>query len=155
MATGKGVSPVGVSLGALLLAGLACSEPFVGDTGIRRFGFDMWDVHCPSGLRVLLEKDSAAKVVGIVTVVGAGSADDPPGQEGLAHFVEHLAFRARHRGGPPVWDDLSRLGASGVNAFTEFDSTTYHEYAPKDQLTALLQLESDRFSDPMEGIDQA
>ncbi|HVR62376.1 MAG TPA: pitrilysin family protein, partial [Polyangia bacterium] len=136
------------------LAALSCSQPFIGDTGIRRFGFDLWDVHCPSGLRVVFEKDSAAGAIGVVTVVGVGSAEDPPGKEGLAHLVEHLAFRARHRQGPTVWDQMERLGATDLNAGTTFEATTYHEFAAKSRLDAILQLEGDRFTNPLEAVDE-
>ncbi|MEA2699319.1 MAG: zinc protease [Myxococcales bacterium] len=145
------VGVLGLGLG---LPGLSCSEPFIGDTGIRRFGFDLWDVRCPSGMRVLFEKDTAAKVVGMVTVVGVGSAADPPGKEGLAHFVEHLTFRARHRDGPSVWTQFGRLGATGMNAVTAFDATTYYEFVAKDLLNDMVQTESDRFSNPLEGLDE-
>src|SRR5258708_19438485 len=138
----------------LTVVGWCRSEPCMGGSGIRRFGFDLGDVRCPSGLRVLFEKDAAAGVIGMVTVVGVGSASDPPGKEGLAHFVEHLAFRARHRQGPSVWTQLVRWGATGVNASTDFEATTYHEFAPKERLESLVQLESDRFTNPLEGVDE-
>jgi hypothetical protein len=36
---------------------LACgTAPFKGDSGIKPLNFDLWDVHCPSGLRVIFER---------------------------------------------------------------------------------------------------
>jgi zinc protease len=120
---------------AALAAGLAscASQPFRGDTGIRPFAFDLWDVHCPSGLRVIFERAPGTYTAGVTAVVGAGSVQDPPGKEGLAHLVEHLTFRAFNQGdrtdGAPLRARLWSLGAS-FNAETELDDTTYHEFAP-------------------------
>ena len=33
-------------------------------------------------------------VAGVVLTVDVGSVDDPPGRHGMAHTLEHLAFRA-------------------------------------------------------------
>jgi zinc protease len=83
----------------------------------------------------------------------AGSVDDPPGKEGLAHLVEHLAFRCRVAGGT-VWQ---RLQADGVlfNAFTTHDATVYFETGKPEQLRSLVTLEIERMRDPLAGVTQA
>src|SRR5262245_40625818 len=111
--------------------------PFQGDTGIRPFAFDLWDVHCPSGLRVIFERAPGSRVAGVTTVVGAGSHQDPPGREGLAHLVEHLTFRAHGPGAAPMRVRLWEMGAS-YNADTRFDATTYHAVLPRDNLPQLV-----------------
>ncbi|HTA17951.1 MAG TPA: hypothetical protein VK989_01580, partial [Polyangia bacterium] len=67
---------------ALLAAGVAscASQPFRGDSGIKAFSFDLWDVHCPSGLRVIFERAPGANTVAVTEVVGAGSVEDPTGR---------------------------------------------------------------------------
>jgi zinc protease len=80
---------------AAALAISCAALPFRGESGIRPLSFDLWDVHCPSGLRVIVERAPGSQVAGVTTVVGAGSRQDPPGREGLAHLVEHLTFRAQ------------------------------------------------------------
>lgn len=138
---------------ALIGAGASCAgSPQRGDTGIRALGFDLWDVHCPSGMRVIFERAPGSNMVGVTTVVGVGSRSDPPGREGLAHVVEHLAFRGHGADQPEV--DL-RLGAAGAyhNAFTNFDDTTYYELAPAASLQSLLQLEGERLLAPLDGVD--
>src|SRR3954464_14830693 len=55
---------------------------------LRTFAF-------PSGLRVVVEKDTRTPLAGVFVVVGSGSSSDPKGKEGLAHYVEHLAFQSR------------------------------------------------------------
>jgi zinc protease len=153
----RGVPGVrGRALAAVLAATVVscAARPFVGDTGIRPFAFDLWDVHCPSGLRVIFERAPGALTAGVTAVVGAGSAEDPAGREGLAHLVEHLTFRARNADSQPLRARLWSVGAD-YNAETGFDETTYHAFAPGQSLRALLQLEAARLLDPLQGLDEA
>src|SRR2546423_11477367 len=55
---------------------------------LRTFAF-------PSGLRVVVEKDTRTPLAGVFAVVGSGSSSDPKGKEGLAHYVEHLALPSK------------------------------------------------------------
>ena len=64
----------------------------------------------------------------------AGSADERPGEAGLAHFHEHMLFKGTQRRG--VGQIASEIeGAGGrINAYTSFDVTVYHATLPSDQL---------------------
>ena len=130
------------------------TTPLNGDTGIRPFAFDLWDVHCPSGLRVLFERAPSAYTAGVTVVVGSGSTEDPPGLEGLAHLVEHLVFRGRDDKDVPFEQRLWEMGASN-NAETDFDTTTFHAFLPGQSLRRLVQTASDRLMDPLRRIDEA
>lgn len=116
---------------------------------MRNISYPMRDIRFPSGLRVLAEQDTRAPVVGLVLVVGAGSSSDPPGKEGLAHYVEHLAFRSRPFGNLSVARMLDKAGAGQWNAFTSLDETVYWEIGPKEALGSLLQLEGTRMALPV------
>jgi zinc protease len=136
-----------------LCGAVACATQLRGDTGIRPFGFDLYDQPCPSGLHVIFERAPGAQLAGVVTIVGTGSLQDPPGRDGLAHFVEHLLFRAAHApDSVPVRVRLEALGAS-YNAFTSLDQTLYHSFAPYQSLRDLLVIDGQRFVDPLAGID--
>ena len=50
----------------------------------------------PSGLRLLLFP-STSQVIYCGIVVAAGTRHELPGEEGLAHFCEHLAFKGTRR----------------------------------------------------------
>lgn len=143
-------------IGAACVAlALSCgTTPFKGDSGIKPLKFELWDVHCPSGLRVLFERAPGATTSAVVAVVGAGAVEDPPGREGLAHLVEHLTFRAHGPGEGALWPRLWALGAS-FNAATDFEDTTYHEVAPAARLPQVLATEGRRLLDPLEGVDEA
>ncbi len=135
--------------------GASCATtPFRGDTGIKPFAFDLWDVHCPSGLRVVIERTPGSPVVGVTTLVGVGSRQDPEGRDGLAHVVEHLTFRSHLPGQPILWDRVLALGGT-FNGHTDFDSTTYETYGPKDSLRGLLEIEGQRLAQPLVGVDEA
>ncbi|MCE9667684.1 insulinase family protein [Myxococcus stipitatus] len=142
--------------GVVLVASLLCacaSLPPRGQVVMRDVSFPLRDFRMPSGLRVVVEQDRRAPVVAVVTVVGAGGSSDPAGKEGLAHVVEHLAFRSRPAaGGMPAETRQEELGAGHANAFTSLDYTLYQTLAPKESLPDLLKLEGQRLSSPLGGI---
>ncbi|NTX59486.1 insulinase family protein [Myxococcus sp. CA051A] len=131
----------------------ACSTlPQRGQVVMRDVSFPLRDFRMPSGLRVVVEQDTRAPVVAVVALVGTGGSSDPVGKEGLAHVVEHLAFRSRHAGSPSVWTRLEDVGAGQFNAFTSLDHTLYQTLAPKESLAALLKMEGQRMSAPLAGV---
>jgi zinc protease len=105
-----------------------------------------------SGLRVGVESVGGGAVAAVL-VVGSGAGADPRGQEGLAHLVEHLVFRAHGPGEPALADRLARLGAT-YNAETELETTRFHELAPAQTMPALLVIAGERLLRPLEGVDQ-
>jgi zinc protease len=139
-----------------VLGAVACATtPFRGDTGIKAFNFDLWDIHCPSGLRVIVERAPGSKWAAVTTVVGAGGVQDPEGREGLAHVVEHLTIMHSH--GPneaPMEYRLVRLGTR-ERAFTSVDETVYPHLVPATLLASLLDDEGRRLADPLAGLDEA
>ena len=74
-----------------------------------------------SGLRVVMFERPGARRFAATMAVRAGAQDDPPGMDGLAHLVEHLAFA-----GPNSAHvlDLARRGLV-FNAETGWDRTRY------------------------------
>jgi zinc protease len=112
--------------------------------------FKQRDFPLGSGLRMLVQEDHSAPLVAVVAVYGVGSGGDPGGQEGLAHLVEHLTFRAR-AGDQTVAARLRHIGAS-YNAGTATDTTTYHALARREHLEELLELERHRLSQPLAGV---
>ncbi|WP_415835091.1 M16 family metallopeptidase [Corallococcus soli] len=105
-----------------------------------------------SGLRVVVERDARSPVVAMVAVVGAGGTSDPAGKQGLAHLVEHLAFRSRLTGSASVKARMEAAGAGYSNGSTNLDYTTYETMAPKEALATLVKLEGQRLSAPIAGI---
>ncbi|MBF2099349.1 MAG: insulinase family protein [Gloeomargaritaceae cyanobacterium C42_A2020_066] len=50
-----------------------------------------------NGLRVVVMERHQAPVVSLITYAQVGSVDEPPGQTGIAHVLEHLAFKGTSR----------------------------------------------------------
>jgi len=97
----------------------------------------------PNGLGVLLLESHAAPVAEIEIWANVGSADERPGEEGLAHFHEHMLFKGTERRG--VGEVAAEVeGAGGrINAFTSFDVTCYHATLPSAELPVGLDVLSD------------
>lgn len=122
------------------------------DLVLEDVAFPLRELRYPSGLRVVAERDARSPVVGTFLVVGAGSSSDPKGKEGLAHYIEHLAYRSRPFGTASYPHELGRLGVNDWNARTDFDATVFHEIGPKGALTGLLRLAGARMSVPVANI---
>lgn len=106
-----------------------------------------------NGIEVVLSPDASLPQVALVSSVHVGFRDDPPGYEGLAHFVEHLTFR----GAPPfasVFELYAEAGATGVNATTSADTTDYYALLPAAQLERGLWLEARRMALGLDVIEE-
>ena len=85
-----------------------------------------------NGLTVLLRESRRAPVVELQIWASVGSADERAGEEGLAHFHEHMLFKGTERRGVgEVAGDIEGLGGH-INAYTSFDQTVYHATLPSD-----------------------
>ncbi len=96
-----------------------------------------------NGLGVLLLETHAAPVVEIEIWANVGSADERPGEEGLAHFHEHMLFKGTERRG--VGEVAAEVESAGgrINAFTSFDVTCYHATLPSAEVSTGLDVLSD------------
>ncbi|MFI5357353.1 MAG: M16 family metallopeptidase [Opitutales bacterium] len=98
----------------------------------------------PNGLRYALRPNAEPKGrISLRFLVQVGSMDENDDERGLAHFIEHLAFR--HTGQHPdgsLPEELQRLGiAFGPDntAFTTYDYTIYHLELPNDRADTLRE----------------
>jgi zinc protease len=97
-----------------------------------------------NGLHLVVVPDTRAPVVTHFVWYRAGSADEPPGVSGVAHFLEHLMFKSTDAipsGG--FSRTVARLGGQD-NAFTNYDYTGYFQRIPKEQLQTVMRMEADR-----------
>jgi len=78
-----------------------------------------------NGLRIIhLPSDSQVVYCGIA--VKAGSRHELPGEEGLAHFCEHLSFKGtERRSALQIINSIEGLGGE-LNAFTNKEDTVYY-----------------------------
>lgn len=99
-----------------------------------------------NGMRIVLVENHRAPIVTHMIWFGVGSADDPAGHSGIAHFFEHLMFKGTHK--IPA-GEISRIVArngGNDNAFTSYDYTAYYTNIAVDRLPLIMELESDRMA---------
>ena len=96
----------------------------------------------PSGLRVI-HLPSSSPVVYCGYQIAAGSRHEEPGEEGLAHFCEHMTFKGtRRRNTLQVINALERLGGE-LNAYTNKESTVFYAAVTKEHLRVAVDLLTD------------
>ena len=95
-----------------------------------------------NGLRIIhLSSDS--KVVYCGYQINAGTRDEEPGEEGLAHFCEHVTFKGTER--RKAWHILNCLESVGgdLNAYTNKEGTVYYAAILKEHIARAVDLLSD------------
>lgn len=97
-----------------------------------------------NGLEVVVIPDHRAPVVTHMVWYKVGSADEPAGKSGIAHFFEHLMFKGTERHPAGELDAaVTELGGN-LNAFTTADVTAYFETVPPEALADMMDFEADR-----------
>ena len=95
-----------------------------------------------NGLRIIhLPSDS--KVVYCGYQINAGTRNEEPGEEGLAHFCEHVTFKGTER--RKAWHILNCLESVGgdLNAYTNKEGTVYYSAILKEHIGRAVDLLSD------------
>ena len=95
-----------------------------------------------NGLRIIhLPSDS--KVVYCGYQINAGTCNEEPGEEGLAHFCEHVTFKGTER--RKAWHILNCLESVGgdLNAYTNKEGTVYYSAILKEHIARAVDLLSD------------
>lgn len=97
----------------------------------------------PNGLRVVHRLAPGALVDYCGVSVNAGSRDESPDREGLAHFVEHTIFKGTDR--RRSMHILNRMEAVGgeLNAYTTKEETVIYTIAPAGNLGRSVDLLAD------------
>ena len=97
-----------------------------------------------NGMDVVVVEDHRAPVVQHMVWYRAGSADEPPGASGIAHFLEHLLFKATENMEAGEFSSTVAANGGRDNAFTSYDYTAYFQRVAADRLELMMQMESDR-----------
>ena len=97
-----------------------------------------------NGMDVVVIEDHRAPVVTHMVWYKNGSADDPVGKSGIAHFLEHLMFKGTHKNPKGKFSDsVAELGGQ-ENAFTSIDYTAYYQRVAREHLGTMMEFEADR-----------
>ena len=97
-----------------------------------------------NGMEVVVIPDHRAPIVTHMVWYKIGSADEPPGKSGIAHFFEHLMFKGtkEHKAGE-FGARIAEIGGS-ENAFTSYDYTAYFQTVTPEALETMMTFEADR-----------
>ena len=95
-----------------------------------------------NGLRII-HRPSNSQVVYCGYQIAAGTRDELPGEEGLAHFCEHVTFKGtERRNALQIINYLEQLGGD-LNAFTNKEDTTFYAAIQKEHIAKAVDLLTD------------
>jgi zinc protease len=99
-----------------------------------------------NGMEVVVIADNRAPVVTHMVWYKVGSADEPVGASGVAHFLEHLLFKGTDVLAPGEFSATVAANGGTDNAFTSYDYTAYFQRIAADRLELMMQMESNRMN---------
>ena len=123
----------------LLLPLLAPAAGRTAEPGLHSFTLD-------NGLAVVVIEDHRAPAVTQTLWYRVGSADDPAGQAGTAHFLEHLMFKATDKLAEGEFDRTVEENGGSFSAFTTIDHTAFTVRVAADRLDLMMGMEADRMA---------
>ena len=96
----------------------------------------------PNGLRII-HLPSTSRVVYCGYQIAAGTRDESSGEEGIAHFCEHMTFKGTEkRNALQIINALEGLGGE-LNAFTNKEDTTFYAAISKEHFTQAVNVLTD------------
>ncbi len=99
-----------------------------------------------NGLTVLLAEDHRAPLVSVGVMYAVGARNEAAGITGLAHYAEHMNFRATAGfPGTEITEAITRIGGRW-NGYTWIDQTWYVETVHRDAFEKMLDLERERMT---------
>lgn len=121
----------------LVALSLSFAAPVRANEAVTTFNLD-------NGMMVVVVEDHRAPVVQQMVWYRAGSADEPVGESGVAHFLEHLLFKGTDTLKPGEFSATVAANGGEDNAFTSYDYTAYFQRVAADRLGLMMKMESDR-----------
>lgn len=117
------------------------------------FAQEISDYTLENGMQVLVIEDHRAPVVVQMVWYRAGAADEDAGVSGIAHFLEHLLFKATDDLKSGELSDTVAANGGSDNAFTSWDYTAYYQRIAADRLDLVMKMEADRMRDLRLSVD--
>ena len=124
---------------AIALTPGAAAAPAPGAPGVTHLKLD-------NGMEIVVIPDPRTPVVTHMVWYKNGSADDPLGKSGIAHFLEHLMFKGTKEHPQGAFSNLVAELGGQENAFTGYDYTAYFQRIGKEHLETLMRFEADRMT---------
>lgn len=127
---------------ALVLCAMALAQPAAARLDLERAEVSRLE----NGLTLILLEDHSLPVVSTQVIYRSGSRDETAGKTGLAHFLEHLAFRASANYPNGAATDAIYDAGGEWHGYTWLDQTSYYSTMPAGGLDLLLRIEADRMA---------
>ena len=120
------------------------------------YALDCKEFKLDNGLKVLIIEEHKAPVATFQVWYRTGSRDEPIGNSGLSHLLEHMMFKGTPKYGPSVFSKIVQKNGGTDNAYTTKDHTVYFELFSSDRISLPIDLEADRMQnltiDPKETL---
>ncbi|MBI3210944.1 MAG: insulinase family protein [Candidatus Solibacter usitatus] len=104
-----------------LLAALVFSVPLAAQN-LKDLEKRVTEFTLSNGLHFIVLQRTDAPVVSLVTQVNVGSANDPAGKTGLAHMLEHMAFKGTDSLGTTNWTEETKLLSEAESVYDKLES---------------------------------
>jgi predicted Zn-dependent peptidase len=101
-----------------------------------------------NGLTVISHAMPEVETVSLGIWVGAGSRSEGRAEHGVAHFLEHMAFKGTaRRSARDIAEEIEAVGGE-LNAATSVDSTAYYARVMRNDMPLALDILSDILLEP-------
>ncbi len=96
----------------------------------------------PNGIRVV-HRQTSSPVAYVGIMIGAGTRDEDPKQNGMAHYIEHTVFKGtQHRSARQIINRIENIGGE-LNAYTTKEETTFYAATLSQYFARTLELIAD------------
>lgn len=103
----------------------------------------------PNGLKVAYHPVPWSHTVAVGVWVGVGTKDEEKGEEGIAHFLEHVLFKGtKRKSGRQIAQLIDALGGN-FDAFTEKELTCFYMRVLPEHLSQGLSLLKELITEPL------
>src|SRR5438128_4298248 len=99
-----------------------------------------------NGLHVVTHGMAHLETVALGIWVKAGARDEEPSENGIAHFLEHMAFKGtKRRNAQAIAEEIESAGGE-INAATGMETTTYYARTLKNDWPLAMDILADIFT---------
>lgn len=102
-----------------------------------------------NGMNVIVIERPYSPMISFQIWVRAGSKYERPGITGISHMIEHMMFKGSAHYGPQEHARRVQEMGGEFNAFTSHDKTVYYENIAPMYLEKIIEMEADRFLNPL------
>jgi len=108
----------------------------------------------PTGLTVVTDQMPHLQTSSLGVWVGSGSRDEQKNEHGIAHLLEHMAFKGTaRRSARQIAEEIEAVGGD-LNAATSVESTVFYARVLKADVPLALDILSDILSNPSFAPDE-